>query len=74
MVVHYSVSDAKRSITREALALKSGALLQLAEKTVVVAEITKLLVDEIPSDRTEPGHTRAQYEGELAGAVISGSC
>ncbi|ORY82349.1 Eisosome component PIL1-domain-containing protein [Leucosporidium creatinivorum] len=58
-----SLGDFKRTTTREAMSLKLGALLELAEKTVVVGELGKLMVDEIPTDRTEPGAPRAIYNG-----------
>lgn len=48
------------------MSLKLGALLELAEKSVVVGELGKLMVEEIPLDRTEPGHPRAPYNSELA--------
>jgi hypothetical protein len=47
------------------MSLKLGALLELAEKTVVVGELGKLMVDEIPMERTEPGAPRALYQSEL---------
>lgn len=43
--------------------MKLGALLELAEKTVVLGSIGKLLVDEIQLDRTEPGQGRVYYDG-----------
>ncbi|GAA6002099.1 hypothetical protein JCM10207_003072 [Rhodosporidiobolus poonsookiae] len=57
------LGDFKRSATREALSLKLGALLELAEKTVIVGEIGKLIVDMLPIDATEPGQPRAYYDG-----------
>lgn len=35
----------------------------MAEKSVIIGEIGKLIVDEIPTDRTEPGAPRAMYHG-----------
>ncbi|KDE06603.1 hypothetical protein MVLG_03099 [Microbotryum lychnidis-dioicae p1A1 Lamole] len=55
------LGDFKRSIVREAMSLKLGALLEMAEKMVVVAELGKLMIDEIPTERTEPGAPRAHY-------------
>ncbi|SCV71200.1 BQ2448_2788 [Microbotryum intermedium] len=55
------LGDFKRSIVREAMSLKLGALLEMAEKLVVVAELGKLMIDEIPTERTEPGAPRAHY-------------
>ncbi|KAJ8295939.1 Sphingolipid long chain base-responsive protein PIL1 [Rhodotorula toruloides] len=57
------LSDFKRRATREALSLKFGAMLELAEKTVIIAELGKLIVDMLPTDQTEPGQTRAYYDG-----------
>ncbi|KAI5481694.1 hypothetical protein MNV49_002920 [Pseudohyphozyma bogoriensis] len=57
------LSDFKRSTTREAMSLKLGAILELAEKTVIIGEIGKLIIDEIPTERTEPGMPRAHYQG-----------
>ncbi|GAA5855402.1 hypothetical protein JCM8547_007812 [Rhodosporidiobolus lusitaniae] len=57
------LGDFKRMATREALSLKLGALLELAEKTVIVAELGKLIVDMLPTDVTEPGQPRTYYEG-----------
>lgn len=48
------------------MSLKLGAMLELAEKTVVVGELGKLMVDEIPTDTTEPGASRAAYLGKTA--------
>jgi hypothetical protein len=39
-------------------------MLELAEKTTIIAEMGQLLVAEIPKVRTEPGGTRITYEGE----------
>ncbi|GAA6050790.1 hypothetical protein JCM3770_001647 [Rhodotorula araucariae] len=57
------LTDFKRAATREALSLKLGALLELAEKTVIIAELGKLIVDMLPMDETQPGQPRAYYEG-----------
>ncbi|GAA6031723.1 hypothetical protein JCM8097_001953 [Rhodosporidiobolus ruineniae] len=58
-----ALGDFKRSATREALSLKLGALLELAEKTVIVAELGKLIVDMLPTEPTQPGEQRAYYDG-----------
>ena len=62
--------DYKRSKTREAFSLKLGALLELSEKTGVVAEMGKLLVDLIPRGRTEPGRAREDYQGHEATEAV----
>lgn len=38
-------------------------MLELAEKTVIVAELGKLMVDMLPTDETEAGQPRAYYDG-----------
>ncbi|GAA6019298.1 hypothetical protein JCM11491_001308 [Sporobolomyces phaffii] len=57
------LGDFKRSAIREGLSLKLGALLELSEKTTVIAELGKLMVDELPTQRTQPGSLRAHYDG-----------
>ncbi|TKA51083.1 hypothetical protein B0A53_05869 [Rhodotorula sp. CCFEE 5036] len=57
------LGDFKRAATRAALSLKLGAMLELAEKTVIIAELGKLMVDMLPTDETEPGQPRAYYDG-----------
>ncbi|GAA5950180.1 hypothetical protein JCM3765_004232 [Sporobolomyces pararoseus] len=57
------LGDFKRSAMREGLSLKLGALLELSEKTTVIAELGKLMVDELPTQRTQPGAPRAHYDG-----------
>ncbi|KAK4047598.1 hypothetical protein OIO90_006139 [Microbotryomycetes sp. JL221] len=58
-----NLGDKKREIIKMAMSLRLGALLEWAEKAVVVAELGKLIVDELPTDRTEPGTQRAPYNG-----------
>lgn len=72
MTLPRSLGDFKRTTTREAMSLKLGALLELAEKTVVVGELGKLMLDEIPTERTEPGAPRAAYNS--ASDVICRTC
>ncbi|GAA6060707.1 hypothetical protein JCM10212_003328 [Sporobolomyces blumeae] len=57
------LGDFKRSAIREGLSLKLGALLELSEKTTIIAELGKLMVDELPTQTTMPGHPRAHYDG-----------
>lgn len=57
------LADFKRETVREAMGLKLGALLELAEKMTIISELGRLLVDEVPMDRTEPGGVRAPYYG-----------
>ncbi|EST07373.1 Eisosome component PIL1/LSP1 [Kalmanozyma brasiliensis GHG001] len=58
-----AIGDFKRRTVREALGIKSGALLEMAEKLTIVAEISKLMLDEIPQQPTRPGMPRAEYYG-----------
>ncbi|KAK4047545.1 hypothetical protein OIV83_005332 [Microbotryomycetes sp. JL201] len=58
-----ALGDKKRQVTKIAMSLRLGALLEWAEKAVVVAELGKLIVDEIPTDKTEPGAQRSPYNG-----------
>ncbi|SJX66385.1 related to LSP1-primary component of eisosomes [Sporisorium reilianum f. sp. reilianum] len=58
-----AIGDFKRRTVREALGIKSGALLEMAEKLTIVAEISKLMLDEIPLQPTQPGMPRAEYYG-----------
>lgn len=58
-----AIGDFKRRTLREALGIKSGALLEMAEKLTIVAEISKLMLDEIPQQPTRPGMPRAEYYG-----------
>lgn len=58
-----SLGDFKRTQTRAAMSYKLGAVIELAEKTVVLGSIGKLIVDEIQTDRTEPGGQRVYYDG-----------
>ncbi|KAH8921728.1 hypothetical protein BT69DRAFT_300916 [Atractiella rhizophila] len=57
------LGDFKRDTTREAMGLKLGALLEMSEKSTIIAELGKLLLEEIPRDRTEPGNPRVLYRG-----------
>ncbi len=58
-----AIGDFKRRTTKEALGIKSGALLEMAEKLTIVAEISKLMLEEIPLQPTQPGMPRAEYYG-----------
>ncbi|CDZ97696.1 Eisosome component PIL1/LSP1 [Phaffia rhodozyma] len=56
-----SLSDFKRKATKDALSIKFGGLLELAEKMTIVGELGKLLLEEIPLEITPPGYGRAPY-------------
>lgn len=56
-----ALGDYKRATVVEALALKSGGMMELAEKAIVIAESCRLLAEEIPLTKTAPGEVRAPY-------------
>lgn len=58
-----AIGDFKRRTTREAMGIKCGGLLEFAEKVTIVAEIGKMMIEEIPLDTTAPGVTRMHYQG-----------
>lgn len=58
-----AIGDFKRRTAKEAMGIKCGGLLEFAEKITVVAEIGKLLIEEIPLNQTQPGMPRDEYEG-----------
>lgn len=58
-----AIGDFKRRTAKEAMGIKCGGLLEFAEKITVVAEIGKLLIEEIPLQQTKPGMPRDEYEG-----------
>ena len=58
-----AIGDFKRRTVREALGIKSGALLEMAEKLTIISEISKLMLEEIPLQTTQPGMPRAEYYG-----------
>lgn len=57
------LSDFKRDSVREGLGLRLGAMLELAEKMTIICELGKILVGEVPTDRTPVGGTRGPYYG-----------
>ncbi|WFD31403.1 hypothetical protein MSPP1_002438 [Malassezia sp. CBS 17886] len=59
-----ALGDFKRRTLVEALNLKSGGLMELAEKSIVVSETTRLLAEELPLGSTAPGQPRAAYRSE----------
>ncbi|PWN23904.1 hypothetical protein BCV69DRAFT_296213 [Microstroma glucosiphilum] len=58
-----AIGDFKRRTAREAMGIKCGGLLEFAEKVTIVAEIGKMMIEEIPLDTTAPGVTRKHYTG-----------
>jgi hypothetical protein len=59
--LHVVVADLR--LSKQAMAVKFGGLLELAEKMTIVGELGKLLIDEIPLEETPPGFGRAPYGG-----------
>lgn len=59
-----ALGDYKRRTIVEALSLKSGGLMELAEKSIVIAESCRLLVEEVPLIPTVPNEGRAPYRNE----------
>lgn len=57
-----AIGDFKRRTVKEAMGLKCGGLLELAEKITIIAEMGKMIIDEIPLESTQPGHPRAAYQ------------
>lgn len=58
-----AIGDYKRRTTKEAMSIKCAGLLEFAEKMSVVAEVGKLIIEEIPLQQTQPGLPRAEYHG-----------
>ncbi|EPQ30512.1 uncharacterized protein PFL1_02038 [Pseudozyma flocculosa PF-1] len=58
-----AIGDFKRRTTKEALSIKCGGLLEMAEKLTIMAEIGKLMLGEIPLATTKAGMPRAEYYG-----------
>lgn len=63
MTEEAAIGDFKRRTTKEAMGLKCGGLLELAEKLTIVAEVGKMIIDEVPLETTTPGMPRADYNG-----------
>lgn len=57
------LSDFKRDTVRDGLGLRLGAMLELAEKMTIICELGKMLVAEVPIDRTAAGEVRGPYHG-----------
>ncbi|CAO1629476.1 unnamed protein product [Sympodiomycopsis kandeliae] len=58
-----AIGDFKRRTTKEAMGLKCGGLLEFAEKVTIMAEIGKMIIEEIPLNQTKPGMPRDSYGG-----------
>ncbi|CEH15089.1 SPHINGOLIPID LONG CHAIN BASE-RESPONSIVE PROTEIN PIL1 [Ceraceosorus bombacis] len=58
-----NIGDFKRKTVKEASGLKLGGLLEFAEKITIIAEVGKLMIEQIPLETTTPGQQRAPYYG-----------
>lgn len=58
-----AIGDFKRRTTKEAMGLKCGGMMELAEKMTIIAEVGRMIIDQIPLDETAPGDLRAEYHG-----------
>ncbi|EKM53340.1 uncharacterized protein PHACADRAFT_175747 [Phanerochaete carnosa HHB-10118-sp] len=58
-----SLADLKRSNARSWMGTKLGALAECCEKGLIVSDIGKLIVAEIPQMKSEPGLPRPYYTG-----------
>ncbi|KLO06243.1 hypothetical protein SCHPADRAFT_800361, partial [Schizopora paradoxa] len=58
-----ALSDFKRLSSKNWMILKFGGLLELAEKSTIVGDLGKLLLEEIPLEATQPGLGRPFYTG-----------
>lgn len=56
-----AIGDFKRRTVKDALGIKAGALLELAEKTTILSEASKSMLDELSLYPTTPGMPRAEY-------------
>lgn len=60
-----AIGDYKRRAAKEAMGIKCGGLLELAEKLTIVAEVGKLMIEEISLEPTHPGMPRTDYLGAM---------
>ncbi|KAG9098295.1 hypothetical protein FS749_004199 [Ceratobasidium sp. UAMH 11750] len=66
-----AIGDYKRRTTRELMALKFAGLVELAEKTTIIGDLGKLMIEEISLQTTQPGHPRPPYTGRQQTAELS---
>ncbi|KEP51490.1 eisosome component PIL1 [Rhizoctonia solani 123E] len=66
-----AIGDFKRRATREFLGLKFAGMVELAEKTTIIGDLGKLMIEEIPLHTTPPGQPRALYSGREKTAELS---
>lgn len=60
-----AIGDYKRRTVKEAMGIKCGGLLELAEKLTIIAEVGKMIIEEIPLEETHPGMPRTDYVGAM---------
>ncbi|GJE91333.1 hypothetical protein PsYK624_074820 [Phanerochaete sordida] len=58
-----NLGDFKRSSGRTWMGIKLGALAECCEKGLIVSDLGKLVIAEIPQGKTEPGLPRPYYTG-----------
>ncbi|CAE7053220.1 unnamed protein product [Rhizoctonia solani] len=66
-----AIGDYKRRATREFLGLKFAGMVEFAEKTTIIGDLGKLMIEEIPLHTTAPGQPRALYTGREKTAELS---
>ncbi|CEL62887.1 hypothetical protein RSOLAG1IB_10555 [Rhizoctonia solani AG-1 IB] len=66
-----AIGDYKRRATREFLGLKFAGMAELAEKTTIIGDLGKLMIEQIPLYTTAPGQPRALYMGREKTAELS---
>ncbi|QRV80688.1 sphingolipid long chain base-responsive protein LSP1 [Ceratobasidium sp. AG-Ba] len=66
-----AIGDYKRRTTREFMGLKFAGLAELAEKTTIIGDLGKLMIEGISLQVTRPGQSRAPYTGRQKTAELS---
>ncbi|KAJ1299496.1 hypothetical protein OPQ81_003808 [Rhizoctonia solani] len=66
-----AIGDFKRRTARAFLGLKFAGMAELAEKTTIIGDLGKLMIEEIPLHTTAPGQPRALYTGREKTAELS---
>ncbi|ELU37300.1 hypothetical protein AG1IA_08669 [Rhizoctonia solani AG-1 IA] len=66
-----AIGDYKRRATREFLGLKFAGMVELAEKTTIIGDLGKLMIEQIPLYTTPPGQPRPLYTSREKTAELS---
>ncbi|KAF8729270.1 Eisosome component PIL1, partial [Rhizoctonia solani] len=66
-----AIGDYKRRATREFLGLKFAGMVELAEKTTIIGDLGKLMIEQIPLYTTPPGQPRPLYTNREKTAELS---